>query len=232
MSKLLTILLALSGILLTAAEFLPNLQIWSGREQTLPLTASQGWKLETEHGRLVAERRAAGPVQFSLPPLNAPETFTLTVDDRRAARVTAHPAKPLAGLAAQLNCRRKELEALGMKHVEMAATTVTAPWSEQLERIGRSSRPLRIVVFTETRDFPLKIASGWQSILLGRPQERGGLGIVCDGRERLVDVGGGIGWLLAVHTIGDRLLLLPPDFDWNDLNQVLILQKFFLQKEM
>ena len=66
---------------------LPSINVWSGREQSLPFVAKDGWRLEAEHGRLLANEQTTGAVKFTFPALTGKEQAILFVDGKKVVRL-------------------------------------------------------------------------------------------------------------------------------------------------
>jgi hypothetical protein len=82
-------------------------------------------------------------------------------------------------------------------------------------------------MFTDRRDFPTKInPTDWTEISMGRNMKKGGLSVISDEREQLIDnTPRGVAYIMAHHVIGDKVILLPPDFDLQNIDNVLFLKK-------
>jgi hypothetical protein len=85
----------------------------------------------------------------------------------------------------------------------------------------------KIVIFTDRRDFPIKInPADWTEISMGMAKKKGGLSLIMDEREQLIDnTPGGVAWIIAHHVIGDKVILLPPDFDLQNIDNILFIKK-------
>ena len=212
-----------------AQEALRTIDIWSGREQSLPFTAQSAWRVEAEHGRVLAKGQARGPVKVSFPALSAKETAFLLVDGQKVARLAIHPEKLLDGIAADCRQHRDELEQLGVRANpawEDGATCFFLPWNALAQALDEPhSDAAKYVVFTEQRDFPLDIGDDWTEITVGLDGKRGKFSLVMDGRERSIDNGGGVAWIAARRNKGERILLLPMDFDLKDVNSILLIKR-------
>ena len=239
------ILLFLCCVCLMAqkAPPLPTIHLWSGRVEALPFVAKKGWKLEGEHGRLIAQQEKAGAVNLAFPALKGKETLILSVDGAPTARITVHPAQMLAGVVADCRCRREELEALGVSHrpSETEGVAVAFLTLDSLESFEKETTAAQktMVVFTERRDFPLKITDEWSEISMGLDMgkrkafsdismglDKGTFSVVLDRQERIIDFSdGGVVWITARHGPRNKVVLLPPDFDLKDIDNVLFLQK-------
>ena len=61
---------------------------------------------------------------------------------------------------------------------------------------------------------------------MGMNKKKGGLSLIMDEREQLIDnTLGGVAWIIARHDIGDKVILLPPDFDLQNIDNVLFIKK-------
>ena len=209
---------------------LPTINIWSGREQCLPLAAVEGWRVEADHGRMLAQERTAGPVRLSFPTLTGKETALLFVDGQMAARLVIHPEKLLDGIAADCLLHRPELERLGVRNLPSDAEAIPCfflPMVSLDEALGiPHSAAAKFIVFTEQRDFPLDIREEWQEVTVGLDRNKGTFSVILEQRERIIDnAGGGGAWVVARSRKGETFLLLPPEFDLQDVNNILFLKK-------
>ncbi len=209
---------------LLAAATLPTHDLWSGRAQTLPFQARSSWRLLSGHGRRLAGD-GPGPVRLELPPIQGKETATLEVDGRLVARLRIHPERPLEGIAADLGCHKAELRALGLSH-QSNATVRIARDPAALDELLRRPAPARLVLFTEKWLFPLALNKAWTAVTLLTAPTPGTLAVFCqDGAPHLDLAPGGIAAVRLEDDAGHAALLLPPDFDFNTINQILLLQK-------
>ena len=230
MKKLSAIMLCAICLMATAVELPPrhHINIWSGKEQSLPFSAQTEWRIESDHGRLLASGGEANPIKVSFPALTGKETAVLFIDGKKTASIAIYPQKLLDGITGQIDCRRDELEALGVKQQTDGIKPcffISAP--PKLSRIGILSYSHKIIIFTDKRDFPIKIdPADWNEISFGMNKKKGGLSLIMDEREQIIDsTPGGISWIVARHVIGDKVILLPPDFDLQNIDNILFIKK-------
>lgn len=216
---------------------LPEINVWSGRVQEIPYEATSGWRVETDHGRFLAGEQHEGQVRVAFPVLDGLETAVLFVDGEKKARLVIHPEKLLAGLAADCRCCRAELEGLGARNVSpddveneggavIKARTepvcVVLPHFPEEEEFAAKIA----VVFTEAREFPLKLGGEWTDISLGMAKNKGGFSVFLNDTERIIDNRHGtVAWLTAVRDDGRKVILLPPEFDFAEIDNILFLKK-------
>ena len=230
MKKLFAIMLCAICLMATAVELPPrhHINLWSGKEQSLPFSAQTEWRIESDHGRVLTSGGAANPIKVSFPILTGKETAVLFIDGKKTASIAIYPQKLLDGITGQINCRRDELEALGVKQqTDGFKPCFFIPATPKLSRIGILSYAAKIVIFTDRRDFPIKIdPADWTDISMGMNKKKGGLSLIMDEREQLIDnTLGGVAWIIARHDIGDKVILLPPDFDLQNIDNVLFIKK-------
>ena len=230
MKKLFAIMLCAICLMATAVELPPrhHMNIWSGKEQSLPFSAQTEWRIESDHGRLLASGGEANPIKVSFPALTGKETAVLFIDGKKTASIAIYPQKLLDGITGQIDCRRDELEALGVKQQTDGIKPcffISAP--PKLSRIGILSYSHKVIIFTDKRDFPIKInPADWKEISFGMNKKKGGLSLIMDEREQIIDsTPGGISWIVARHVIGDKVILLPPDFDLQNIDNILFIKK-------
>ncbi len=213
-----------------ASPPLPTIHVWPGQEAVLPCVAQVGWKLETEHGRVVGHQMKAGQVNLTPPKLTGIETMILSVDGAPTARIIIHPMQMLAGVVADCRSRREELEQLGVSHrsIEKEGVSVAFLTLDSLESFEKEVKDAKttVVVFTDRRDFPLRINDEWKEISMGYDKGKGKFSVIMDRHERIIDLSdGGVTWITARHGLRNKVILLPPDFDLKDINNVLFLKK-------
>jgi hypothetical protein len=230
MKKLLGAMLFAICIMASAVELPPrhHINIWSGKEQSLPFSAHTEWRIESDHGRVLASGGVANPIKVSFPILTGKETAVLFIDGKKTASIAIYPQKLLDGIAGKIDCRRNELEALGVKkQTNGIKPCFFIPAAPKLSRIGILSYAAKIVIFTDRRDFPIKIdPADWNEISFGMNKKKGGLSLIMDEREQIIDsTPGGISWIVARHVIGDKVILLPPDFDLQNIDNILFIKK-------
>lgn len=235
MKALMTILCALAALCsVVLADTLQTINAWSGREMQLPFEAKQNWTIESEHGRTVIPLQSSGTIKATFPPLAGKETLILSVDGEKRARIALHPQRLLAEIVAECRCHRDELEAFGVIHKsaseEEAPECIFANASELRDAKDTSAKT--IVLFTDKRDFPMPIAAEWQEIRFGIHKSKGTLGIVMEGSQQQLDyTNGSIAWLVATQENGAKIVLLPPEFDLDDIDNILFLKKTLLNKQ-
>ena len=231
MKKLFCLMFLLGvGAFTQELKTLPNINIWSGREQSLPFVAAEGWRVEAEHGRLLAKEQTAGCVKLSFPALIGKETAFLFVDGKKTARLAIHPVKLLDGIAADCREHRAELERLGVRHkpaTEEGVSCLFLPFDSLEEALGEPHSVFaKYVVFTNRRDFPLDIRDEWTEVTVGMDKEKGAFSVMLERRERVIDNNGGGGaWIVARSKNGETFLLLPPEYDLEDVNNILFIKK-------
>ena len=217
------LLLPIILLCLLAAAQPTLLHIWSGRPQTLPFTAQTEWRLLSGHGRILAH--GSGAVRLELPPLHGPEEATLHLDGKPAARLRIHPPRLLEGTSAEMRLRDHRLTALGLAQRPGAAVLLSDD-PRDLEALPRRPRGARLVLFTDKWLFPLAIPPRWTAITLLTAPAPGRLAIRSEGTTQFLECrDGGLFAVRLQDDDGHAALLLPPDFDSDNLNHLLLLQK-------
>ena len=69
MKKLFGTMLFAICLMAMAVELPPrhHINVWSGKEQSLPFSAQTEWRIESDHGRFLAGGGAANPINVSFP---------------------------------------------------------------------------------------------------------------------------------------------------------------------
>ncbi|MBR3649157.1 MAG: hypothetical protein IKN52_02805 [Victivallales bacterium] len=90
MKKLLGTMLFAICLMAMAVELPPrhHINVWSGKEQSLPFSAQTEWRIESDHGRFLAGGGAANPINVSFPLLTAKETAVLFIDGKKTASIS------------------------------------------------------------------------------------------------------------------------------------------------
>ena len=232
MKAFLTILCFFVGACFAAPpDTLPLIHAWSGQEVRLPFEAKQGWMVESEHGRIILQQQMPGAVAVAFPPLNGLEKVILSVDGERRAYIALFPERLLEGIVAECQCHREELETLGVRHRSSSGEGTPECLFMQASNFKDDGDvwARNIVLFTSIRDFPMTVGAGWKELSLGLDQEKGTLGIVMDAHGRQIDHGnGGVAWVIAQKKNGAKIIVLSPEFDLHDINNVLFLKKTLL----
>lgn len=228
---LLGLLIALN---LAAAEMLPQLELWSGREQVLPFPVRQSWVLLSDHGRKLAGGTAADKLSITLPPLNnaCTETAMLVIDNRKTARIRIWPPQILAGLEA--DCRAADhsvssaLQDNGLQTRSKAGPDCTVTIVSSAEEA--ESTPGLSLFFAQKRDFPLPIAAVWTDFSCHRAKETGGLGVLFTENQEIIDCRGRLSHIRLSagkpennSRMRQQLVIFTPDFDFTAIDNIILL---------
>lgn len=208
---------------------LPTINVWSGREQSLSFIARDGWRLEAEHGRLLANGQTTGAIKLTFPVLTGKEQAILFVDGQKVAYLAIHPMKLLDGISADCRLHGEALERLGVRNklsAEEDGSCFFIPFSLLDGMLDEPhSATAKYVVFTERRDFPINIRDEWTELSVGINRKKGTFSVIMEKRERIIDnTGGGGSWIVAHGRKGEKILLLPPEFDLEDVNNILLIK--------
>jgi len=216
----------LSALLYCAGAGEVVIDVWSGREQTVPVKGGS-WTLTAEHGRELASGK--GPVTLNLPELEPGSSVEAVLDvdgERRKLRIWSPGILPFA-----IACDTSKLSRIF--HVDLraiAAPNNMAPaeilatdrFPDKIERTQKT-----ILVFPEKRSFPLPLAGDWEEISLLRGKVPGTLGALLDKRDRVADNTGD--WSCIVLRNGERrVIVFSPGFDFTAVDNILLLRRFLL----
>jgi|GEM_PF-1783523 len=216
----------LSALLYCAGAGEEVINVWSGREQTVPVKGGS-WTLTAEHGRELASGQ--GPVTLNLPELKPGTSVdaVLDVDGKRCKlRIWSPGILPFV-----IGCDSSKLSRIF--HVDLraiAAPTNAAPaeilatdrFPDKLERAQKT-----ILVFPEKRAFPLPLAGDWEEISLLRGDIPGTLGALLDKRDRVADNTGD--WNCIVLRNGERqVIVFSPGFDFTAVDNILLIRRLLM----
>jgi len=220
--------------LLAAAETLPRLNIWSGREQVLHFQARESWVLLAEHGRQLSGQPRAGKISLTLPPLviGSTETARLLVDGQEVARVTIWSAQILAGLAAVLTGANgavaTALQQNGLLPDQREQTKNSISIVSSTEQ---ATPPGLSLLFADRRDFPMQIAPIWTDFSFHRAKNPGCLSVLYNEKEQLIDCQGDLSHIVLSEKkpgqdgkIHRRLVVFTPDFAFQDIENIILLK--------
>ena len=215
--KRIAVLLVLSALLYCAGAGEEIINVWSGREQTVPIKGGS-WTLTAAHGRELAS--GDGAVTLNLPELKPGTSVdaVLSVDGKRwNLRIWSPAILPAVGCDSP-KLKRIFHDKLGAG-AESAEILATDCFPDKIER-GQKT----ILVFPEKQAFPLPIAGDWDEISLLRGQIPGTLGILLDKKERTADNNGD--WSCIVLRNGERrVAVFSPGFDFSAVDNILLLRR-------
>ena len=213
----------LSALLYCAGAGEEVINVWSGREQVVPVGGGS-WTLTAAHGRELAS--GDGAVTLNLPELNpgCSTDAVLNVDGKQwNIRIWSPGILPFV-----IFCDSSKLSRIF--HVDLraiAAPTDAAPaeilatdsFPDKIERAQKT-----ILVFPEKRSFPLPLAGDWEEISLLRGDIPGTLGALLDKRDRVADNTGD--WSCIVLRNGERrVIVFSPGFDFSAVDNILLIRR-------
>ncbi len=219
---------------LAAAEALPGLNIWSGKEQLLPFQARESWALQTEHGRQLSGKQQAGKISLTLPPLiiGSTEAARLLVDGQEVAQVTIWSAQILADLAADLTEANSAVAAaLQQNGLHPNQSERTKNSLSVISSTEQATPPGLSLLFADKRDFPMRIAAIWTDFSFCRAKNPGCLGVLYNEKEQLIDCYGNLSHIVLSEKkpgrdgkTQRRLVVFTPDFEFQDIENIILLK--------
>jgi len=213
----------LSALLYCAGAGEEVINVWSGREQTVPVKGGS-WTLTAAHGRELAS--GDGAVTLNLPELNpgCSTDAVLNVNGKQwKIRIWSPGILPFV-----IGCDTSKLSRVF--HVDLraiAAPTNAAPaeilatdsFPDKIERAQKT-----ILVFPEKQAFPLPLAGDWEEISLLRGDIPGTLGALLDKRDRVADNTGD--WSCILLRNGERrVIVFSPGFDFAAVDNILLIRR-------
>jgi hypothetical protein len=227
------VVMQICGLLVSCAvlhaEGLPVIHVWSGREQALPVPAGASWALVAEHGRELVSGSSQDGARLYLPALQsgARESASLFVNGKKQATVHIWSPEILAGFAAKLTESGERLSAElrkhGLKFREDAEICFT-------ETPADDNQAALILCFPQRREFPVPIRDHWAEISLHHTKKGGILSVLYDKREQIVDSTGNLGYIL-LKAEKRRRYLFSPDFDFQSIDNILLLKTILEEKK-
>jgi len=227
------VVMQICGLLVSCAvlhaEALPVIHVWSGREQALPVPAGASWALVAEHGRELVSGSSQNGARLYLPPLQpgAQESASLLVNGKKYATVHIWSPEILAEFAAKFTepggRLSAELRKHGLKFREDAEICFT-------ETPACDNQAELILCFPQRREFPVPIRDHWAEISLHHTKKGGILSVLYDKREQIVDSTGNLGYIL-LKAEKRRRYLFSPDFDFQSIDNILLLKTILEEKK-
>lgn len=190
--------------------------VWSGREQTVP-GGGGSWTLTAAHGRVLAS--GEGAVTLNLPALEPGTSVDaeLSVNGRKSRLRIWSPAilPPIGGDAPKLAKLFQELHGAKGSGTRILATGFFPEKDDDGADI--------VLVFPDRRAFPLSLSGEWDEISLRRGTIPGTLGIVLDRKLRTAGTDGD--WSCIVLRNGKRkVIVFSPGFDFSAVDNILLIR--------
>lgn len=204
----------LSALLFCAGAGEAVINVWSGREQTVPVKGGS-WTLTAEHGRELAS--GDGAVTLNLPELK-PGTSVDAVLDVNGMQWKIRIWSP--GILPAIACDSPKLKRIFPDEPGAGAEILaTDRFPDQIERTQKT-----ILVFPEKRAFPLPLAGDWEEISLLRGDIPSTLGVSLDKKGRTADNNGD--WSCIVLRNGERrVAVFSPGFDFTAVDNILLIRR-------
>ncbi len=221
--KIFRLLLFLLAFSLNANEVV---NLWSGRDQTLP--GNGAWSIAAEHGRILAS--GDGTVRFELPALADGATLdTVLTRDGKAQKVRFHSPKPLTGIYAGCQDLPKK------KENRLIQYGLPAAFKRLPEIWFCGAFPPKVAgrlffVFADRRDFPQNIGNDWESISLKRAKNPGRLSVLYDKKEQSLGLDGDFTYAM-LRKNKKIVVVFSPEFDLEKIENVLLLKQLVEENE-
>lgn len=215
------IAVVLSALLYCVGAGEGMINIWSGREQTVPVKGGS-WTLTAEHGRELAS--GSGAVTLNLPALKPGTSVeaVLSVDGKRCKLRIWSPA-----ILPAIACDSPKLKRIFPDEPGAGAEILaTDRFPDKIERV-----PKTVLVFPEKRAFPLPLAGDWEEISLLRGDIPGTLAVLLDKRDRVADNTGD--WSCIILRNSEfRVALFSPDFDFTAVDNILLIRRLLFLRQL
>lgn len=212
--------IVLTALLYCAGAGEGIINVWSGREQSVPV-AGGSWTLAAEHGRELAS--GEGAVTLNLPALK-PGTFVdalLTVGETpRKLRIWSPSILPA------LSCDSPKLKRIFYDKLGVTKEAATILATDRFPEKG-SEEAKTVLVFPAKRAFPLSLEGAWDEISMLHGDVPGTLGVILDQKERTADNNGD--WSCIILRRGKRrVAVFSPDFDFAAVDNILLLRRLLI----
>ncbi|MDD4539648.1 MAG: hypothetical protein PHT80_11590 [Lentisphaeria bacterium] len=217
------------------------INLWSGREQPLPIAADAAWTATSDHGRKLFSGKTDGkqPV-ITLPALlpGTRETAVLTVDGQHHAKLIFWPPQLLdqcqAVFADATGDVADALKQLGLRDAAGRDESANSPAAKPPARIQKSPqvtpRAGITLVFPDRWSFPCAIADDWRDITLHHAKKPGTLSVIYDKHSRSIDTNGALCYV-ALKKHGCQCVIFSPDFSLTDIDNALLVKAFLEEKQ-
>lgn len=201
-----------------AAE--PVVNLWSGREQTLPGTGA--WQLVAEHGRILASGN--GEVRFHLPPLVAGTRLEAELKlDGRTRKVRLWSPMLLQGIdGGCLELPAKIEKLLGEYGLLKGLEKRPEIWL--CRNFPPEGAGKLFLVFPDRRDFPLALGNNWTAISLLRAKIPGILSVLLDKEEQMLDNRGTFAYAV-LRNEERKVVIFSPEFDFDEIENILLIKQ-------
>lgn len=221
--KFFRFLLFLLALSLNADEVV---NLWSGRDQTLP--GNGAWSLAAEHGRILAS--GDGPARFELPALADGATLDAVLTrGGKTQKVRFHSPKPLTGIYAGCQDLSKKKEKLLIQY-GLPAAFKRLPEIWFCGAFPPKAAGRLFFFFADRRDFPRNIGKDWESISLEHAKNPGYLSVLYNKNEQELKLDGDFTY--AVLRKNNKLVVVfSPEFDLEKIENVLLLKRLAKENE-
>lgn len=201
--------------------------VWSGRTQSVPCVSPGKWKLVAGHGRVLAGGN--GEVSFNLPPLKAGSFVDAVLEAEGCSRKIRIWSPRLLGFS--MACADSRLKQVlgGTDENTAGDSKPDILIASEMQSIADLNDYRICLVFPDKFEFPLKLEPGWREILLCRAVIGGQLSVMIDDREQSIDKSGDFSYVVF-NGKGARLVLFSPGFDFDKIENILLIKKLLEEK--
>ena len=207
-------------------------------DHKLDFQAQESWLLLAERDRRLDGQAAVSRRSLSLV-AGSTEKAKLIVDGQPVARIVIWSPKILAGLEADLaDARRTVADALTGQGLLQSKRTKAADRAVSVVAAPTQARPEGLsLLFAERRDLPVAIESRWSDVAFGSSTQPGRLGVIYDDKEQIIYDRGNLTYVvlsekrLAVHKAKSRLIILTPDFDFQNIDNIVLLKSLIKEHQ-
>lgn len=195
------------------------LNLWSGKWCDL---AGQGkWQIAAKHGRVLAAGN--GNIRFQIPALQADSTLdAYLIMHGKKQELCFYSPLILSRVSAEafdldLKCE-KVLQSLGVSIKQKKKSNIAFA-----SYIAESYSGKLLFVFTEKKDFPLKLGGEWTKTSLHRTKNSGCLSILYNAQEKLVDCNGECTYI-QLEQDNRVVIVFSPDFNMENIENALLIK--------
>lgn len=195
------------------------LNLWSGKLCDLPGYGK--WQIAAKHGRVLAEGN--GNIRFQIPALQAGSSLdAYLIMNGKKQKLCFYSPRILRGISAvtydlNLKCK-KVLQSLGVNIEQKKESNIAFAGYMPESYSGKL-----LFVFTEKKDFPLKLGREWTKISLYRSKNSGCLSVLYNVQEKLVDCNGECTYI-QLEQDNRVVIVFSPDFNMENIENALLIK--------
>ncbi len=236
------VLLTVCALSLGAVESENAVNLWSGREQTMPRRGR--WMFTTGHGRIIAS--GDGEIKLNLPALKDGTALDaiLTVNNvsRKvkiwSPKILLMPSSKIAKLNKHIinwHWRSEDVKVRVIENITQTDGIETLYFPDKRD-FSLKIEPHQTdgietcLYFPDKRDFPLKIEPHWTEISLHRAKIPGSLSVLLDIEEQMLDNRGSFSYVI-MRDKKNKVIVFSPEFDFDNIENIILIKNLIKEQE-